>query len=59
MMMKATTVVFEFIACNRWFRPAVSRSTTRLLTGKRLDEHVNTLVPELISTSSEHVDSVV
>jgi hypothetical protein len=28
------------------------------LTSKRLDEHVDTLVPEFVSTGSEHVHSV-
>jgi hypothetical protein len=62
MMIKATTVVLDPIFCNRWLSPACERNDplqkTQLRTGKRFDEHVDTLVSELVSSSSEQVDGV-
>lgn len=58
--MKATTVVLEPIFWRRPFNPdcQLPSARNRILTSKRLDEHVNTFVPEFVSTSGEQIDGV-
>lgn len=66
--MKATTVILVPICLSRKLRPENSKAlvtqsrSMRLktrLTSKRFDEHVNSLVSVLVSTSSEEVKGVV
>lgn len=64
--MKATTVVLEPDFCSLLLRPeresriksVIRRWNHTILTSQRFDKHVNTLVPELVSSGGEHVDGV-
>ena len=61
MMMNATTVVLEPIFWSRELSPASQSAhaiSNEQPTSQRLDEHVHTLVPELVSPSREQVDGV-
>ena len=61
MMINATTVVLEPIFWSRELSPASQSAhaiSNEQPTSQRLDEHVDTLVPELVSASREQVDGV-